>query len=708
MLDTPGGGWFNGSGLIQFARQHRGCMDPKNSTDPQPTPTTGGSTHTKIKGGWLTAARTAWIILVLLNVGIFLYGFFLSYEQNLGQLPRDGFEEWSAAEVRTAFAEVNISTGVYATYIALLDGIPFLIGLGIGVLIFWRRSDIPIGLLASYAAITLGITNNSAWFFAWDTLRDAAQAASFNLILVEKIFANFNEAAIISLLLIFPNGRFSPKWTRWGLGLLLFYYVVETLTQGFLQDWGNGLGWFITLAIIGLPTYSQFYRYRTSSSEVERQQIKWLVFSLAAMFVVFAALIAFVFSTPTAPEPSGAVAIGQMVMVLIITIPVTLLPISIGIAVTRYRLWEINILINRSLVYGLVTVTLGAVFMLGFAGIQTLLKEFFGAEQALYPAIISGALVAGLFTPTTKRLRHYVDKRFYGIDLDYTDVARQEEELVKTLSKEEPASSFGKYTALGLIGRGGMGEVYKANDPDTGNTVAIKTLYIRGEGDEEELVKRFHREAQAIEGLEHKNIVRLFDYGEEEDLPYMVMEYVEGKTISELVRGSGGIPLDEALPLFEGIASALDYAHGKGIVHRDIKPSNVIIEDGKQPRAVLMDFGIARMVSAMTALTGTGGMVGTLDYISPEQIQGAHEVDRRADVYSLGAMVYQTLTGELPFKHRNPGALIMAHLSTPPPDARELVKDLPRIAAKAIQKAMAKEAGDRFETAGEFVQGLSK
>lgn len=143
-------------------------------------------------------------------------------------------------------------------------------------------------------------------------------------------------------------------------------------------------------------------------------------------------------------------------------------------------------------------------------------------------------------------------------------------------------------------------------------------------------------------------------------------------------------------------------------MHRDIKPSNVIVEnkEGQPPRAVLMDFGIARMVSAMTALTRTGGMVGTLDYIAPEQIQGAHEVDARADIYSFGAMAYQTLTGELPFKHRNPGALIMAHLTTPPPDARQVVKELPRSAAKAIQKAMAKEEGDRYETAGDFVGAM--
>jgi len=161
----------------------------------------------------------------------------------------------------------------------------------------------------------------------------------------------------------------------------------------------------------------------------------------------------------------------------------------------------------------------------------------------------------------------------------------------------------------------------------------------------------------------------------------------------------------------QDIASALDYAHALGIVHRDIKPSNIMLEPITQTtsrrthRAVLMDFGIAKMLSAMTQLTGTG-MVGTVDYISPEQIQEAAEVDGRADVYSLGIVTYQIFTGQLPFRHNNPAAILMAHLIQPAPDLRDAAPELSDAASYAVMRAVAKKPEDRFATAGEFVEAM--
>jgi len=199
----------------------------------------------------------------------------------------------------------------------------------------------------------------------------------------------------------------------------------------------------------------------------------------------------------------------------------------------------------------------------------------------------------------------------------------------------------------------------------------------------------------------------------------MVMEFIDGPDLSTLLKGRGRLPLAEALPLLQDVAAALDYAHSQGVVHRDIKPSNVMVEhaDAKHPttgsgknrttRGVLMDFGIAKSYAAGTRLTQSG-MIGTLDYISPEQIQGSSEVDARADIYSFGVMAYQVLTGELPFKHNNPGAMVLAHLMQPPPDPRAIVPDLPDGVAGAIIQAMAKTPAERFATAGEFVSALAE
>jgi serine/threonine-protein kinase len=203
--------------------------------------------------------------------------------------------------------------------------------------------------------------------------------------------------------------------------------------------------------------------------------------------------------------------------------------------------------------------------------------------------------------------------------------------------------------------------------------------------------------------------VRIFDSGEQDGRYFMVMEYLAGKDLDQLIKLNGRLSLSQALPLIQQIASALDYAHAAGFVHRDIKPSNVLLEAASNGslRAVLTDFGIAKINNAHTVMTITGYMLGTLDYVAPEQIQESSRVDGRADIYALGVMVYQMLTGKLPFKHSNAGALLIAHLTQPAPDACETLPDLPHNIGTAIQRAMAKKPEDRFATASEFAQELA-
>jgi serine/threonine-protein kinase len=173
------------------------------------------------------------------------------------------------------------------------------------------------------------------------------------------------------------------------------------------------------------------------------------------------------------------------------------------------------------------------------------------------------------------------------------------------------------------------------------------------------------------------------------------------------------LPLDEGLPLLEDLASALDYAHDQGVIHRDLKPSNVILEPtttsvtGRTRRAILMDFGIARFVTENTMLTASGDVLGTADYISPEQAHGTAELDRRADLYSFAVMTYQLLTGHKPFERNNTWAMIRSHLEEPPPDPRLHVA-LPDTAASALLKALAKKPEDRFASVGEFVSELRR
>jgi len=276
---------------------------------------------------------------------------------------------------------------------------------------------------------------------------------------------------------------------------------------------------------------------------------------------------------------------------------------------------------------------------------------------------------------------------------------------------------LGQYKVLELIGHGGMAEVYKGRHIYLDRAVAIKILphHLAAESD---FRRRFEQEAHTVAALRHPNIVQVFDFGHVADTYYMVMEYIAGRNLAQYLREVGPMSLAQARPLITDIASALDYAHAHGLVHRDVKPSNVMLQPlesnssehtSKGYRTILTDFGIAKLLTSSQAVTQTGPM-GTLDYVAPERMLGSKHVDRvdgRADVYALGVMLYQMLTGQLPFPGDDPGAVVMAHLQHPPPDPRDLVPDLTSNAAHAIRRAMAKSPADRFATAGEFAAALA-
>lgn len=266
--------------------------------------------------------------------------------------------------------------------------------------------------------------------------------------------------------------------------------------------------------------------------------------------------------------------------------------------------------------------------------------------------------------------------------------------------------SLGPYQVLELLGQGGMAEVYKGYHPRLDRIVAIKVLpaSIATEAD---FRHRFEREARAVAGLKHPHIVQIFDFGDAEGVYYMVMEYVAGKDLAHLLRERGSLSLTEALPLLADVAAALDYAHGQGLVHRDVKPSNVLLEPGPAgDRAVLTDFGIVRLLGDRQDLTKSA-MIGTLDYMAPEQIQASGQVDGRADIYGLGVMAYHMLTGHLPFAGLGLGQLLLAHLQETPPDPRTLMPGLAEATAQALLRALAKSPAERFATAAAFVAALA-
>ena len=250
----------------------------------------------------------------------------------------------------------------------------------------------------------------------------------------------------------------------------------------------------------------------------------------------------------------------------------------------------------------------------------------------------------------------------------------------------------GRYEVEELVGTGGMSSVYRARDTVLGRHVALKVLHEHFSTDEE-YVERFRREARAIARLNHPNIVTVIDRGEFEGRQFIVFEHVPGENLKDLVRREGPLPVQEALALTQQVARGLAFAHEHGIVHRDVKPQNVLVDEEGSPKVT--DFGIARSLDPQEGLTQTGTLLGTSDYIAPEQASG-RRVDERSDQYGLGVLLYELLTGEVPYPAETFMAVAMRHLRDPVPSVSERRQDVPPEVDSIVARAMAKNPNDRF------------
>ena len=263
----------------------------------------------------------------------------------------------------------------------------------------------------------------------------------------------------------------------------------------------------------------------------------------------------------------------------------------------------------------------------------------------------------------------------------------------------------GRYKLEAVLGQGGMSTVYKATDANLQRTVALKLIHPHLSRDPE-FVRRFEQEAAAVARLRHPNIIQVYDFAHEGNLYYMVMEYVPGETLQDKLKtfnASGQqFPLADTIQLMATICDTVAYAHNRGMIHRDLKPANVMLTLQGQP--ILMDFGVAKMLGE-THLTATGTIIGTARYMSPEQASGEHP-DKRTDIYSLGVILYEMTTGRPPFDGDSDIAILMKHVTQPVPDIRQIQTGAPDLLVAVIEKALAKNPADRYQTATDMAIAL--
>jgi serine/threonine-protein kinase len=263
----------------------------------------------------------------------------------------------------------------------------------------------------------------------------------------------------------------------------------------------------------------------------------------------------------------------------------------------------------------------------------------------------------------------------------------------------------GRYKIESLLGQGGMSTVYKATDPNLRRAVAVKLIHPHLAADAD-FVRRFEEEAAAVAQLRHPHIIQVYDFDHDGDIYYMVLEYVPGETLQARLKtisaNNDRLPFAETVRVMAAVCGAVSYAHERGMIHRDIKPANIMLGQSDEP--VLMDFGVAKMLSAQQH-TATGAIIGTPSYISPEQVRGERP-DSRADIYSLGVVLFEMVAGRCPFEADTTLRLMLMHVNEPVPDIRELAGDVPEALVAVIEKALAKQPEERYQTATEMGRAL--
>lgn len=646
--------------------------------------------------------RLAWFLTLALTAWLFVG----ALPWRLGRLaalsPEGVPVGWTTGAWGSVLSQHGLSTDFYASYQVAFE-ILLAGGFALAAMLVARRGPERVTLLAAVALLLSGL--------ALLPVLAALPASLHELVRALRAVAWFT---LVALLLIFPDGRFTPRWTLWllagwgafQLAAMVVPVLAPPLALRALDTRPEALAAAWHAAWLALGALFQYRRVVRTTNVAHRQQSKWLLLGLATALAGSALWLLPQWLLPLDHAPG---LLGLVYTLLSVPAHVLLLlawPAALALAATRTALWEVDFLLNRALVYG----PLLAGLLVLSAALLYALERLLPGEPVLTFALT--AVLAGLlFRPLRYRLQRWVDRRLFGIGIDYRARPGPGGGL------ELPASHLGPYSRLQLIGASEFGHAYRALAPSQTGAVTLHVLPAALSANPA-LAGHFKAELAAAARLEHPNLARVYAAGEADGRLYAATEFLVGQELSSFLLINGRLGLARARPILADLAQALDYLHAQDQVHGDVRLRNVMLvlrEPGQLPRdarfparvaflpteafrTVLLHIGLARALHS-------GRRGAALPYTAPELIRNAPS-DGRADVYSLGVLAYQLLAGMLPFPQVTPGALVIAHLRQAPPDPRSRVSSLSPAVALALMRAIAKDPQDRFSSAGAFIDAL--
>jgi tRNA A-37 threonylcarbamoyl transferase component Bud32 len=486
---------------------------------------------------------------------------------------------------------------------------------------------------------------------------------------------------------LFPDGVVRPRWVRWWLLArlpIMLNYVINAIPVL------NQLYIYIDIVMFGALMVAQYQRFKQDRISIERQQTKWILLGMGfGLGFFFVRRLADMYLLESFPEL-------YIIIYGVSRVAVLSIPVAITLALLRYRLYDVDWVLNRSIVYALITLLIAGLLAFSLFISQVVLSQFVNTSDArLLMTVLSALLVAWLYQPVRSQVQRFVDQRFFRLRLPPKTFKMRE--AAPNVAQSWKGIQLDELVIGDLVARGSIGQVYIATHRD--QRVAVKLLPQETHNDElsQQLIQR---EMTFFRNLKHPNICQMLGSGLHQGAPYIIMEYVEGEELERILEVRGVLTLEETRLIIRDIAAALDYLHERNILHCDVKPRNIILQDA---RAVLTDFGTARMLSG-TQSTGHL-LLTTPDYTTPEQLREDGHLSPATDVYSLGVVAYRMLVGQKPFE----GSLrqkMLAIVHTPARDPRDLNSAIPHPTAEAILRALDKDPARRFATASEFARAL--